>query len=67
MKLTKELSGAQIAEICQKATFTALRRFSERTGISIANIQKESFNEIRIDNSDLITAINQELASFKKS
>lgn len=67
MSLTKELSGAQIAEICQKATFTALRRFSERTGISIANIQKESFNEIRIDNSDLITAINQELASFKKS
>jgi len=60
-RLTTDFSGAEIAEICQKATFITLRDFSNKKGIPIAEIKGPLIDQIYINMDSLILAIKKEM------
>jgi transitional endoplasmic reticulum ATPase len=51
VEMTNGYSGAEIAAVCDRAAFTALRRY--------VNDQKKTVKEIRITQNDLVEAVRK--------
>ena len=55
---TEGMSGAEIANVCYKASYLAIRRYAREAGIPIVEIQGAHLNAVQITQEDLLAAID---------
>ncbi len=56
---TEGFSGAEIAPVCVRAAYIALRAFAETHGIPVAELPPERYTDLRIRQADLQKAIKE--------